>query len=337
MMARDWRCALILAVLCALAPALARAETTVVIGTVPTIGDAPLICADVRGYFKDEGIALDVESFRIARDMIPLVARGDLKLIGGSMNVSYFNAVARGLPLIYVANRAQSPAYHNLMVRDDLAAAITAPKDLKGRAIGLTGIGSILDYEVAMVLAAGGLQWSDVEIKDVGFPEMAIAFQNKAIDAGILVSPYIEVAEGEGARRWVDPEIYIKRPLEVSGLMANTEWAGQNEDLLDRFMVAFIKGVRCYLEAAALGPNRGELIDALVERTPIKDRKVYETMVWPGINPDARVLRDSVLALQDFFIAQGHLPERLPIGRLVDERYVEAALAQIGPAASPKP
>ena len=322
----------LLGLLLVLAALPARAADTVNLGTVPTLGDAPLICAIERGYFKAEGIDATMQSFRNAQDMMPLLARNGLDMIGGAMGVAYFNAVGRGLPVLYILNRSKTPVNHNLMVRADLKDQIRTPKDLKGRAVGMTGIGSTIDFEMAKVLASAGLTLADIDRKDLGLNAIPVAFKNGGIDAGLEISPFIEVAETENAVRWIDPQDYIGHPVEISGMMVNTDWAAAHAELLTRFTVAYIKGVRCYLEAYAHGPNRGELLDMMVKDTPLKNRDTYDHMAWFAVDPNALIDKASVMELQDFFIAQGYLKERLPIERLVDERYAEAALNIVGRA-----
>ena len=68
------------------------------LGTVPTVGDGPLICAIERGYFRELGLEVELVPFQGVIQMMPLIVRGDLKMIGGTLSASYFNSVARGLP-----------------------------------------------------------------------------------------------------------------------------------------------------------------------------------------------------------------------------------------------
>ena len=103
----------------AAAPAFALDKLT--LGTVPTVGDGPLICAIERGYFREVGLEVELVPFQGVIQMMPLIVRGDLKMIGGTLSASYFNSVARGMPLSYFVNRARSPVWHGLIVTKALA------------------------------------------------------------------------------------------------------------------------------------------------------------------------------------------------------------------------
>jgi hypothetical protein len=61
------------------APAVARAAVTkVTLGIVNTVSDAPYFIADARGYFKDEGLDVDIASFPSGAKMIASLSTGDL-------------------------------------------------------------------------------------------------------------------------------------------------------------------------------------------------------------------------------------------------------------------
>lgn len=310
----------------------AEAATKLVIGTVPTIGDGPLICAIEKGFFKEQDLDVEIVPFRSGADMVPQIARGDIALMGGGLSASFFNAIADGMPIRYFANRAQSPVFHQLVLRKDIAPKVKEIKDLKGLRLGTTGAGAQTEYETGKVLAAGGLTLDDVDMKSLGMPETVLAITSGAIDGAILVPPLDSSAIRQGGVAFVDPDKVIGMKLEVSGMFYNLDWANKNRDLLDRFTVAYIKGARYYLEAARKGPNRSEVTDWLVKHTPIKDRAIYENMAWTEVNPDGAILPDSIMDMQDFYMKRGYLKRIIPVDAIIDRSPVERALAKVGPS-----
>jgi hypothetical protein len=67
-----------------------------------------------------------------------------------------------------------------------------------------------------------------------------------------------------------------------------------------------------------------------------KDNKIKESALSrrinpPGLNTNGRASRESIAQVQDFFVAQGHVPERVEIDQLLDNSYVEYALQRLGP------
>ena len=321
---------LLAAVLMLLAPAMARAADKIVVGTVPNVGDGPLICAIERGYFREEGIEVSLSPFRTASAMTPLIARGDLAIMGGGVSVSYFNSVARGLPMRYFANRARSPVWHGIVIRRDLADKVKSARDLKGLRIGTTAVGGLSEYELGKTLEANGLTLDDVETKPLAMPETVIALGQGAIDAAVFVPPFDSAAIKAGGVHLLYADEAVKPRMEVSGLIYNTDWAARNRDALDRFTVAYVRGARCYLEAARGGANRDELIDDYLKYSPVKDRSIFADMRWSEIDPDAAVSVDSLLDQQDFYARRGYLATKSPAAAIVDEGPVRRALAKLG-------
>ena len=321
--------AIVAALGCALLATHAAAADKIVVGTVPNIGDGPLICAIERGYFRAADIEIDLTPFRTASEMTPMIARGDIAIMGGGVSVSYFNGVARGLPLRYFVNRAKAPVWHGLIIRAGLADKVKSARDLKGLTIATTAAGGLSEYELGKTLESVGRSLDDVSTKHLGMPESVIAVDNGAVDAAVFVPPFDTAALKGGARHLLYVDEAVTPRMEVSGLMYNTDWAAKHVDLLDRFTRAYIRGARCYLEAARGGANRDEVVDYFVKYSPVKDRAIFASMRWSEIDPDGRVAVDSLLDQQDFYKRRGYLGAASSVDALVDTKVVERALAAL--------
>src|SRR4029078_796604 len=86
--------------------------------------------------------------------------------------------------------RGRRPRGHKLMLRPDLKGKITKLSQLKGKVIASNGAGSVSTYEVGKMLETDGLTLADGDVKVFQLPQMAIGFQNKAIDAAIVIPPF---------------------------------------------------------------------------------------------------------------------------------------------------
>ena len=95
------------------APAVARAAATkVTLGIVDTVSDAPYFIADARGYFKDEGLDVDIASFPSGAKMIASLSTGDLDVSGGAVSAGLYNANEREIAIKIVADKARNgPGY----------------------------------------------------------------------------------------------------------------------------------------------------------------------------------------------------------------------------------
>ena len=165
----------------------AAQETIVTVGMAPGIVTGADLIADAHGYFKDVGIKLELNDLDSSADAIALLAQNSFQVVEGGVSAGYFNAFAKDLPVAMVTSRVSTPVLHILMLRPDLKDVIKTPKDLKGRIVATNGAGSVSDYEIGKILEAYGLSIADVDLKIFPFPQYVIAFNNKAIDAGLLI------------------------------------------------------------------------------------------------------------------------------------------------------
>jgi NitT/TauT family transport system substrate-binding protein len=158
---------------------IAHAEDSVRVGEVRSIGSGATLTAIDRGYFKEQGIKVELDAIDSSANAFALLAQNRYQVVEGGLSAGVFKALEKGLPIIVVADRASSPLYHNLIIRSDLKDSIKSIKDLKGKVIASNGPGSISTYEIDKILQQGGLGLKDVEIKVVPFTQMALASTTK--------------------------------------------------------------------------------------------------------------------------------------------------------------
>jgi len=102
-----------LVLVAALPPGEAAAQGTQVrIGISRTISDAGYYLADAMGFFRDEGIAVNIIGFNSAAQMIAPLGTGELEVGGGTVSAGFYNAVGRGILMKIVADQASiKPGY----------------------------------------------------------------------------------------------------------------------------------------------------------------------------------------------------------------------------------
>src|SRR5947199_6026768 len=84
-------------VFASIGPANAQSPIAVTVGATSVTSDAPIYIADKKGYFRDEGLAVKVENFRSASDMVPHLGTGTLDAGAGSASAGLYNAMRRGV------------------------------------------------------------------------------------------------------------------------------------------------------------------------------------------------------------------------------------------------
>jgi NitT/TauT family transport system substrate-binding protein len=312
-------------------PAAAQ-EQTIRIGTVYSIATVNNYTAIEKGWFKQFGINVEIETLDTSANVISLLATNHLQMIEGGISAAYFNAIDQKMPIIIAGDRTSTPLNHKLLVRKDLEGTVKRIADLKGRIIGNNGTASVTTYELSKLLESDGVNPKDVEFKNLGFPLQGAAFQSKALDATLIIQPWgTSLVDDQTAFLLADPDDRVKvRPLTIAVTMINTDWAKKNDQLLRNFYIAYLRSVREYCVALHGGPNRKEMVERVTRTGPLKDVSFIEKYPWPARNMNGEVNMPSLMDMQDFFFESGFTKTKFAANQLVTKEYSDNANRVLG-------
>jgi NitT/TauT family transport system substrate-binding protein len=303
-------------------------------GAVGALSDAGIFIAMEKGFFRDEGLDVELVSFKAGPQIIPSLATGQTQGSGTTGSPSLFNALSRGIALKVVADKGQVSkgfGWAAIAVRSDLADTVKDFRDLKGRKIGLPSKAVSLYTQLGKALEAGGLSVSDVDLVEIGFPDMVAAFANKAIDAAMLIEPFVAlVVERKVAVRWKGVEDYYPFKAQNGVIVYAEQFATQQPQAAERWMIAYLRGVRAYRDAVLNGTDRDAIDAILAKHTEVKDRSLYPKMQPTDLAADGRVEARSLEWDQDWFLRLGMQRERADLSKVIDYRYADRAAAQLG-------
>jgi NitT/TauT family transport system substrate-binding protein len=329
------------ALLCALSAATGMAAAqAITVGVTSSTSDAPIFIADKKGYFRDEGLDVKVVNFRSAADMVAPLGAGQIEAGAGSASAGLYNAVARGIKIKIVADKASSaPGYGatKILVRKDHVESgrYRELKDLKGMKFAMNAPGVSNTSTLNTLLKSAGLQYADVETVDMPLPDHVAALKNKSVDASASVEPgpALAVRNGDAVVIKSDDEILPNHQIAV--LLYSEDFAAKQPAAARAFMRAYIRAVRFYngaLTSSRLdGPNADEVIAILADATPIKSREIYKLITPTGMNPDGRVNKESLAYDLAFYAEQGLVKGAVNLDDAVDGSFVDAALKELGP------
>ena len=315
-------------------------EVEVSVGIASASSDAPIFIGEKKGYFRAEGIKVKPITFTSATYMVAPLGAGQLDVGGGSPSAGLYNAVARGIKLKIVADKASSqPGYgvNQILVRKDLVdgGRYKSPADLKGMKLALAGTGVSSMTTLNETIKPYGVKYSEVQILDMAFPQHVVALRNKAIDASITTDPSATVALKEGIAVSIATDDKVIPKHQIAVLLYSEDFALRRPEVAKRFMRAYLKSVRFYNDALKdgrfAGPNADEVIAILTESTPIKDGSVYRSITPNGCDPDGRVHVPSLTDDLAFYRAQGMINGSVTVDQVLDSSFVEAALKELGP------
>ena len=321
------------------APSIVRAAQKVTLGVVNTISDAPYFIADGRGYFKAEGLDVEIINFPSGAKMISSLSTGDLDVSGGAISAGLYNANERQISIKIVADKARNAkgmSFQSLLIRADLldSGAFKSLADLKGRKIAIPAIGSCGEQSTLNeACKLGGVPFESVERVWLATADQLAALSNKAIDGTLVAEPFLTLAERRGvARRFMAlGDIYPDQ--QAAATTYGAEFVKKREAAVG-FMKAFLRGARDYNDAIKDarfgGPKADEVLGLIAKYSNVKDVELLRTVVPSACNPDGMPNREGLERDLKFAQSLGLVQPQVKIEQVLDLSYLEAALAAIG-------
>jgi NitT/TauT family transport system substrate-binding protein len=181
----------------ALAQAPEKTKVTIGVGGKPLFYYLPLTIAERQGYFKAEGLDVEILDF-------PGGARALQALIGGSVDVvsgAYEHTITQQAKGQNIEALVMQGKYAGIVLAmpKAKAAQYKTPADLKGMKIGVTAPGSSTNMFVNILLAKAGLKPDAAAFIGVGATAGAVAIMKKGeIDAISNLDPVIAMLESDG-------------------------------------------------------------------------------------------------------------------------------------------
>ncbi|HLH26034.1 MAG TPA: ABC transporter substrate-binding protein [Chloroflexota bacterium] len=307
-------------------------------GVLSAATDAGIFIAQELGYFREQGVDLDLVPFDSAARMVAPLGAGQLDAGGGSHSAGLFNAVARGIDLKLVADKGVSSPGHGfqaLVFRKDLADSgrLRSTADLRGLRVALPARGITAEASLERWLRAGGLGTDDVELTELNFAEHGAALSGQSVEAAISIEPFLTfiVERGIGVVHQRSDE--FTPGYQLAEIIYSGQFARDRAEAGRRFMIAYLKGVRYYDDAFDGGDaaKRQEAVAILTRSTAVKDPALYDRMVMPGLDPNGRLNVASIAEDQDLWLASGLQQARVNLDEVVDPSFTDAAVAALGP------
>lgn len=161
------------------------------VGYLRVMDDAQAIVAYEGGFYKKQGLDVELVEFKSGTDLIKAIVGGQLD----SGVLGFTNAVAwasKGADLKVIGGAQHG--YHAIIARNDTG--IEKVADLKGKTLASQAEGSTADVVLkGVVLKDAGLKPDDLNIMGVS-PQVAVqSLVGKRVDAAFLFEPQASIAQ----------------------------------------------------------------------------------------------------------------------------------------------
>ncbi len=310
---------------------------TVRVGVGQTNPEAGLYLALEKGYFQEQGLAVEtvVAPNASLADMVPQLATGGLDVGQGGILPALFNAFLRdtGIRVVAAAAVVEPGRSTAFLVRKALfeAGDVREYAALRGKTLAGSPSLSITYIAYMTALERGGLQPGDVRIVPLTFPDTVPALANGAIDAALLVEPFAAAAVERGAAvRWREmADLLPHWPLTL--WVYSPRLVYDQPDVGRRFMIALLRGVRAYEDAVTKRVGWVEAVTALTKHTAIKDPALYDKMTLLKLPTSGELQLDRLQQALDWFIQAGAVPQPPDLSQLIVTEFTDYASRLLGP------
>lgn len=305
--------------------------------TSPSLMRLPFYVAQHNGYFEDEGLEFQMVDTRSGSDAAMMLAGGSVNLIMGQL-VEGIRLNREGIHVQGIAMLTQRLG-NSIVVRTELADEVKSLRDLQGRTIGITGVGSGTWQFAAYLAGLEGMSVEDLNLVSVGAGGAIVgAFLAGRVDAMSYVDPenmllvndgdaafLIDMADDETHRRYIG-DTYMNNQI-----MTLASFAEDRPEILQGVVNAIQRAINWVHEHSI------EEVAELIH--PSFSGVDYDTFLLAlgrtlpdGVARTALISRDAFDNAIKLPIAVGVIDEAMPYEVLVNPTFAENAAAAYPPA-----
>jgi len=215
-------------------------NVTLSMGFIPNVQFTPFYVAVERGYFAEEGLAIEFD-YGMETDLLKLVAMGERQFVVGSGDQVVL-ARNQGLPVVYVMNW-----YRRFPIAVASLKPMNGPQDLIGQTVGIPGLygASYIGWQ-AMVDAAG-VKPADVNLMSIGYTQVESLVTGQ-VDAAVVyaMNEPVQLRQKGYEVNVISVSDYID--FVSNGLITNEQTIAQDPELVRAIVRAALRGLRDTLD-----------------------------------------------------------------------------------------
>jgi NitT/TauT family transport system substrate-binding protein len=315
---------------------LEKKKITVAVGGKSLLYYLPLTIAERKGYFKNEGLEVEIVDFPGGAKALQAMVGGSADIVSGAYEHT-INMHAKGQPIVGLALQGR---YNGIVfgVSKAHAAKYKSAADLKGMKVGVTAPGSSTHMAVQNLAVRAGLKPDDFSAILVGASAGAVAAMKRGnIDAISNLDPVITKLETDGDIVVVTDTRTAKGMKEVYGgayhagcIYAPIDWVKKNPNTTQAVVNAMVRAV-VWLRSAS--------VDDVIATVPKDyygaDLALYRGSLLKnkeGYSPDARFSMEGAQNVHK--VLNQFVPEvqkaKIDLAQTFDNSFADRALKKYG-------
>lgn len=305
-------------------------STAITIGlpnSSPSFANSDVAVAAAEGFFKKEGLTVNVDNLSSGVPVVQGVVGGSLQ-IGASSIEPVVNAAAAGAPLQVIGSYA-----NKLTVDMVTPASIATPAQLRGKRVGIQQVGAFREVMTRMVIEGAGLSRSDVTY----VPSSSSAYISELL-AGEIQSGVLQEEQVLKIMK-KDPSLHVlvnygqANPDYFYGAyVVSKSWLASNETTAEKFLTAITLAHRfMYTHEAAtvaiVAKNTGYPAATIAQAYQVLLTREGVFPVNSGLS--AARLSATIATMKRYQILTGGTAPS--VSSLVDTTPIQAVVGKLGP------
>jgi NitT/TauT family transport system substrate-binding protein len=321
-----------LAIFSATVTARADQPLKATIGVLRLSSSAPVFIAQDKGYFRDAGLDIELKFFDAAQPIAVATTSGDVDFGITAFTAGLYNLAGKGtLKVIGGMSRDKAgyPLIGYFASNKAYAAGLTTPKDIAGKRVAVTQVGSSFHYALGLLADKYGFKLSDVKIVPLqSLSNAAAALKGETVDAALLpISTARPLVDSGGAKLlgWVGDET----PWQVGAVFASPKTLA-DKPRVTKLLAALARADREYHDVvlatvkdgkADLNDRTRPLLDIIAKYTNLPVEQVVGNCAY--VDPDGRLDVKNVDNQIKWLQEQGFVDKGLDADAIIADAYVK--------------
>jgi NitT/TauT family transport system substrate-binding protein len=287
------------------------------VGFLPTTGHALYFVAKENGYFKEEG--LDVELFQFTNS-----GEGLNAIKAGKLDAGSFGTAA---PLVFISKGAEFAVFggqmsegHALIAKPEKAEQFKDLKNYQGKTLAVVRLATG-DVVFRGALLEAGIDWrKDLTIHELESPAAVLeAVKKGSVDAGLVWIPYRKIAQDQGL-------VVVKQSAELlpghtccRQVALAAKINGNPQDYI-RFLTALIKAYKFYRT------NQDGTLDIISKYIKVDKDIIKAETYGAHIHSSPDPGKQSVIKFWEYMNNAGYINSDQQIAKYINTSIYKSAL-----------
>jgi NitT/TauT family transport system substrate-binding protein len=278
------------------------------VGVLRLSSSAPVFIAQDKGYFRDAGLAIELKFFDAAQPIAVATTSGDVDFGVTAFTAGLYNLAGKGtLKVIGGMSREKAgyPLIGYFASNNAYAGGLRTPKDLAGKRIAVTQIGSSFHYSLGLLADKYGFKLAGMKV---------LPMQSLLMDDG-----------GAKLLGWVGDET----PWQLGAVFASPKTLA-NKPLVTKLLAALVRADREYHDVilaavidgkAPVNDTTKPLLEIIAKYTNLPLEQVVGNCAY--IDPDGKLDVKNVANQIEWLQGQGFVDKGFTVDAILAKDYVK--------------